>query len=121
MKKLLLGLLLTVGVSGYSFANLIDKNILENSYQTKTELTTIEDSNGNIDKKIYVTYNYKGDILVSCTIATHTAVYDTCGNLTGYWRESYEASGAACAGIEGGIKITLRRMMSGFGDCPASY
>lgn len=116
MKKIILGLFLTVGISGMALAG-SSSGVSE----TKSETIITKNEQGNADKKQVITYNYVNGVLFNCTIATHTRQYDTCGNYVGTVKESYEASGSACSGIEGGVKITVRRMMTGFGDCPANY
>ncbi len=116
MKKVILGLFLTVSISGMSLAG-TGSEVSE----TKSKTIVTKNKQGNIDSEQVITYNYVNGVLFSCTIATHTYEYDTCGNITNVWKESYEATGSACSGFEGGIKIIQHRFMSGFGDCPASW
>lgn len=93
MKKLLLGLCLTVGVSELSLANTI-KNESDN------------DSNDFMESN-------KSEIDNTCTIATHYAYYDECGNYLWTFRNSFEASGELCNGNEGGLIINRSRQTLG--------
>ncbi|KFF23168.1 hypothetical protein [Chryseobacterium vrystaatense] len=116
MKKTILALFLTVGISGIALANNSVPNVSEHKMETK--VVTKEKG----DKKQVTTYNYVNGVLFSCTIATHTRQYDTCGNYVGTVKESYEAYGSGCSEAgEGGLLIKVTRMMTGFGDCPANY
>lgn len=90
--------------------------------ETKSETIIIKNEQGNADKKQVITYNYVNGVLFSCTIATHTRQYDTCGNYVGTVKEAYEAYGSDCSVAgEGGLLIKVERMQTGFGDCPANY
>lgn len=84
----------------------------------ETKIVTKESGN----TKQVITYRYVKKILLSCTIATHTVQYDTCGNYVGVFKESYEAFGGDCSVAgEGGLLISVRREMTEFGDCPANW
>lgn len=96
MKKLILGLLLTVGISGVSFAKEIDKKNENYDFDKLINYT-----NNDLSMK---TQNYD---LLSCTIATHVRMYDECGSLLMTVKTSEEASGEACGGNEGGIIINV--------------
>ena len=114
MKKIILGLFLTVGISGIALANNSAHNVSEHTKETKV----ITKENG--DKKQVITYNYVNGVLFSCTIATHTYVYDICGKRVASFKESYEATGSACTAagtVDGGLAISINRINNGFGDC----
>ena len=116
MKKVLLGLILSAGISGMAMANDSNINISEKS----PEIVVFKNELGNVIKKQIITYNYKDGVLTSCTIATHTYVYDICGKHVSTFRESYEAFGSACTAVGlpgGGLYIKVERINNGFGDC----
>ena len=115
MKKIILGLVLTVGISGIALAN----NSLPNVSEHKMETKVVTKESG--DKKQVITYNYVNGVLFSCTIATHTYEYNNCGKVVGVWKESYEATGSACTAagtVDGGLIIKVERYNNCFGNCP---
>ena len=93
MKKLLLGLCLTVGVSGLSMANTI-----------KNE--------SDVDSIDFIESN-KYEVDNTCTIGTHYVYYDECGNHLWTFKSSFEASGELCNGNEGGLIINRSRQTLG--------
>lgn len=111
MKKIILGLFLTVGISSMALANNSVPNVSE--YKMETKVVTKE----NGDKKQVITYKYVNGILFSCTIGIHTTIKDNCGSVIGVRKESYEASGGACNGIEGGVAIYTRTEHLLSGNC----
>lgn len=116
MRKNILGLFLTVGISGLALAG-SDTEVSG----TKSDIIIAKNEQESAGKKQVITYQYVNGVLFSCTVATHTRQYDTCGNYIGTVKETYEASDSECSGVEGGVIITVRRMMTGFGDCPANW
>ncbi|MCX8523457.1 hypothetical protein OF897_05940 [Chryseobacterium formosus] len=111
MKKIILGLFFTVGISGIALANNLIPIVSEHKMETKV----ITKENG--DKKQVITYNYVNGVLFSCTIAIHTQIKDNCGYVIGTRKESYEASGGACNGIEGGLAIYRKTEHLLSGNC----
>ncbi len=55
MKKVLLGLILSAGISGMAMANDSNINISEKS----PEIVVVKNELGNVIKKQIITYNYK--------------------------------------------------------------
>lgn len=112
MKKIILGLFLTVGISGIALAG---NNV--GVSETKSETIITKNEQGSADKKQVITYKYVNGVLFSCTIGIHTTIKDNCGNVIGVRKESYEASGGACNGIEGGVAIYTKTEHLLSGNC----
>lgn len=117
MKKIIFGLLLTVGFSTVAFANTTIKNDeLKESSKELTKTQTIEKViEKTVSKEVVVVYKYNG---YSCTITGITKYYDSCGNYDGSSVDyTYEASGSACGDSDGGAIMKISRMNTGLGDC----
>ena len=86
MKKLILGLLLTVGVSGVSFAGEIKKNV------EKKDVKSDDVTNCKYD-----------ELVADCTIVTVYIGRDSSGKVIDRTKFVEEATGDACADAPGGI------------------
>ena len=97
MKKLILGLLLTVGISGVSFAKDIT-NENEKKDVTKTESQNVKTTEEN-----------DVNLLSDCTIVTVFRINGICGGSYGDVKFAEEATGDACNGNEGGIIFNVEK------------
>lgn len=86
MKKLILGLLLTVGVFGVSFAGEFKQNV------EKKDVKSDDVTNGKYD-----------DLVADCTIVEVITVKDSSGKVIDRVKFVEEATGDACADAPGGI------------------
>lgn len=117
MKKLLFGLILTIGLSSVSYASVATEKYeflgYKESDHDKVIVKKIIQSTNS--KEVALVYVYYG---TSCTISHITKWYDSCGNYVSSDVDySYTASGSACGSNEGGIIMKVSRMNTGFGDC----
>lgn len=90
MKKLVLGLLLTVGISGVSFANDVNKKDI---YQIVIEDEILNENKNEIENDIFI---------LSCTHAHYMNITDCSGETHSLYLGSYEGG---CGGNEDGSII----------------
>ncbi|MFC6267043.1 hypothetical protein [Frigoriflavimonas asaccharolytica] len=101
MKKILLGLVLSIGMSGVALAKSGKDGYNKLHYRS---IETMK-------------YNYSKGLIVSCTFFTRTNEYNICGDLVNSSVTSYTLPTALCGDFENGVSMKTERFNNGFGDC----